>query len=796
MLKNYLKVTLRNLWKQKVPTLINVFGLALGMACSILIFFIVQFELSFDNFHEKRDRIYRITNTSEFEGKTFYRNTVPKPLPEAFRQDFGGDIDGLLVIDETSGRLKLDGETVFLKERQAFTENAYFHFFDCPLIAGNLETVLQQPNEVVLTEALSVQLFGSADKAMGKTFTFMGNTGPIDLEVTGILQDLPENTDFTYGMLISDATQNKENLPGWDSYNSSFNVFVLLPEKVNPASYNQRLDAFFRKYANVENIDKYKAKLHLQPLTDLHYDENYGGFPSRKISKSTLTGLTLLAGILLLLGCVNFVNLATAISTKRNKEIGIRKTLGSSSRQVVMHFLGEAFIITVLATLLALGLAEAGLMQLKKLYPYLDQVHLHFNFTSVIFLAVLILIVTHLAGLYPGWVLSRFRPVQLFKPTVVTVQRRSFSLRQILVVFQFFVAQVFIACTLIIAQQMDFLKNAPLGFDEQAIITVDLRDVLPQTRDRFKSMLSNESGVEAINFSMSSAISQSMWSSDYKMDGTAEYGKQVYFQFADDQFFETHGMKLLAGQVYTSSDSGSGFVANEAFVHELGLEHPEQALGKYISVWNFNLPIVGVVADYHANGFTSKIGPMLITNFSPQYHTLNVRVNMEQANTVISKLEKIWKITYPEFAFHYEFLDDRVDSFYKDYDRNYSLAQIFAGIAIFIGCLGLFGLVMFMAERKTKEIGIRKVLGASVQHILGLFSKEFVRLILIAFTLATPLAYYAMQRWLENFAYSIEISFPVFLWCLLVTLLLVLFTVGYQSIRAALANPVNSLRDE
>jgi putative ABC transport system permease protein len=433
---------------------------------------------------------------------------------------------------------------------------------------------------------------------------------------------------------------------------------------------------------------------------------------------------------------------------------------------------------------------------LKKLYRYLDQVHLHFNFTSVIFLAVLMLIVTHLAGLYPGWLLSRFKPIHMFKPAVITVQRRRFSLRQILVVFQFFVAQVFIACTLVIAQQMDFLKNAPLGFDENAIITVDLRDALPQTRARFSSMLSNETGIDAISFSMISAISQGMWSSNYGVDGAEKTDQQVNLQFADDQFFNTHGMKLLAGQVYIPSDSGSGFVVNESFVHELGLEQPAQALGKYISVWNFNLPIVGVVADYHANGFANKIEPMLIVNFSPQYRSLNLKVRMEQAQEVIVQLEKIWKITYPEFTFQYEFLDDRVNSFYKDYDRNFSLAQIFAGIAIFIGCLGLFGLVLFMAERRTKEIGIRKVLGASVRHILAMFSKEFVRLILIAFALATPLAYYAMQRWLEKFAYSIEIDFPVFLWCLLVTLLLVLITVGYQSIRAALVNPVNSLRDE
>ena len=793
MIKNYLKFALRNLWKHKTHTLINVLGLALGIASSIIIFFIVQYELSFDNFHPKADRIYRITSTSEQDGQTYYRNSVPKPLPEAFQQDFAGDIEGLFVLETTfDQRIRLNGQTIFLQEPIAYTQNNYFSFLHVPLKAGNPQTILSQPGEVVLSEALSKKLFGSTDQAMGQNFEFVTVDGTYQLEVTGVIQNPPPNTDFNFEMLMS---YNPKKSNGGDG---AFNVFTLLPEHVDPDTFSDRLDTFFRKYTGDENVEKDKRGLLLQPLYDLHYDERYGSFPYRKMSKDTLTGLVFLAALLILMACVNFVNLATAISTQRTKEVGIRKTLGSSRRQIIFHFLGEALLVTLLALVLAMGLAELGLVQLKNLYPYLNPVMIQFSWSGVAFQLLLVILITNIAGFYPGWLLSRFNPIQMFRTSGMIDYRHRFSLRQGLVVFQFFISQVFIVCTLIIAQQLDFLKNAPLGFDKQAIIAVDLKDRTLQSRERFKTMLSGTVGIEAMTFSVFSAISQNMYVGAYHIDGEdeTEDGKQVHLQFADEHYFETHNMSLVAGSVFTPADSGSGFVVNESFVHDMGLQQPEQALGKYVSVRGFDLPIVGVVADYHTYDFGQKIPPLVITNFSPQYRALSIRADMDDVKSIISRLEEIWKITYPEYDFRYEFLDDQVAGFYKDYERNFSLARIFAGIAIFIGCLGLYGLVMFMAERKTKEIGIRKVLGATVGHILYLFSSEFVKLILIAFVLAVPLAYYLMHEWLQTFAYKIEVSLPVFLWCLLVTLLLVLLTVGYQSIRAALANPVNSLRNE
>ena len=795
MLKNYFRITLRNLWKQKVPTAINVLGLALGVASSIIIFFIVQYELSFDTFHAQADRIYRITTSLVSDGEVAYNNAVPKPLPKAFQQDFAGDTEGLLVVQTPySARLQRNGQTMFLEEPTAFTQNSYFSFFNFPLEAGNPQTVLRRPGEVVLSEALSKKLFGTADQTLGQDFTFVDQDSSYQLAVVGVMQNPPPNTDFGFEMLIAYSTKKRGGDYVWDSWNGAFNVFTLLPEHTDPAAFNDRLEAFFRKYASAQDLEA-ETTLRLQPLRELHYDNRYQDF-GRKIAKGTLAGLVFLAALLVLMACVNFVNLATAISTQRTKEVGIRKTLGSSSGQIVFHFLGEALLVTLVALVLALGMAELGLVQLKRWYDALGPVMIQFSWGGVAFLLLLIVLITNVAGFYPGWLLSRYKPIEMFRTSAGVVRRRGFSLRQGLVVFQFFITQIFIIGTLVIAQQLRFLESAPLGFDEHGIITVTLEDKTAQSRARFSSTLSGTAGVEDVSFSAFSAISQNLYGGVYRIDGEAESKKQVELQFADDHFFSTHGMQLLAGQVFTPSDSGSGFVVNETLVHDLGLPQPEQALGKYISVWNLDLPIVGVVADYHTSDFGRKIAPLAITNFSPQYGVLNLKVNMARAESIISRLEEVWKLTYPEYDFSYAFLDDRVAGFYRDYHRNFSLAQVFAGMAIFIGCLGLYGLVMFMIERKTKEIGIRKVLGASVRNILMLFSKEFVYLILIAFCVAAPVAWYVMHLWLQNFTYRVDLGIDTFLIAILASLLIALLTVGYQSVKAAQANPVEVLRDE
>ena len=800
MFKNYLTIALRNLWKRRTHTVINVLGLAIGIASAIIIFLIVRYELSFDQFHEKADRVYRVTTAFHSnDGNTYSNAGGARPLPGALRQDFVDDMEEVVSIERYSGhrRIRVDSQTIFLENAVVYTDNAYFTLFSFPVLVGNRSTILRQPNEVVITRQLSQRLFDTPEAAIGSVIDL---NGQYDLQVVGVLADYPNNTGFNFDMLISATTRphNAEEDNAWDHFNSSFQTYVLLSPRVEAHSVVSRFPEFVLKYRGEEDTKHGMRDLYLQPLTDIHLEGQYGDFPFRKTDRNVLSGLVILAVLLILLACINFVNLATAISTQRTKEIGVRKVVGSSRRQIILLFLGEAWFVTVLAVGLALGLVELGLLHLRQSYPFLNAVHLTINPGLVLFLALLITTVTGLAGFYPAWMLSGYRPVHMFQRTWSLPRQRYFSVRQVLVIFQFFIAQAFILGVLVVGQQLTFLLEAPLGFNQEAVITINFPDDDSQKQRGFKQRLQNYTGVESLSLSMFTAISQYMSSTNFGYDEKSKDESEEYswLQAADVDYFDTHQMTFLAGEVYAPADSGSGFVVNEAFVQKVGAASPEEVVGKYVTMNSLELPIVGVVADYHVSTFDSEIAPLLITNYRPWYSHLNLKVRVGQADEVIAQLESLWQKNYPDFPFTYRFLDDAIAEFYQEYRRLLSLTRLFSGIAIFIGCLGLYGLVVFMAEQRTKEIGIRKVLGASVQQLLSLFSGQFVKLVVIAFCLAAPLAYFLMTQWLQSFVYRIEINALMFAGCLLISLLLVLLTVGYQSVRAAMANPVASLKNE
>lgn len=800
MLRNYLKISLRNLWKRKTSTVINVLGLAIGIASAIIIFLIVRYETSFDQFHEKADRVYRVTTSFHSnDGNTYSNAGGARPLPNALRQDFADDLEEVVSVERYSGhrRIEVDSQTIFLENTVVYTDNAYFTLFSFPILIGNRSTILTQPDEVVITRQLSQKLFDAPEEAIGNVINLNDQH---DLRVVGVLADYPNNTGFDFDMLISAATRpyNSEVDDAWDHFNSSFQTYVLLSPQVEAHSVASRFPDFVRKYQGEEDAKQGVRGLSLQLLPDIHLEGRYGDFPFRKTERKVLGGLIILAVLLILLACINFVNLATAVSTQRAKEIGVRKVVGSSRRQVIAYFLGEALFITLLAVGLALGLVELGLLHLRQSYPFLESVSLSIDSGLILFLILLVTSVTILAGFYPAWMLSSFRPVHMFQRTWSFSRRRHFSVRQVLVVFQFFIAQAFILGVFVVGQQLTFLLEAPLGFNQEAVITLNFPDDDSQKQRYFKQSLQNYTGVESLSLSMFTAISQYMSSTNFGYDGKDKDESEEYswLQAADVDYFDTHQMTFLAGRVYSPSDSGSGFVVNEAFVREVEAVSPEEVLGKYVAMNSLELPIVGVVADYHVSTFDSKIAPLLITNYSPWYSNLNLKVTMAQADEVIAQLESLWQKSYPDFPFTYRFLDDAVAEFYHEYRRLLLLTRLFSSIAIFISCLGLYGLVVFMAEQRTKEIGIRKVLGASVRQLLSLFSGQFVTLVVIAFCLAAPLAYFLMKRWLQGFVYRIEINGWMFVGCLMISLLLVLLTVGYQSLHAARANPVDSLRNE
>ena len=803
MLRNYFKTTFRTLWKHKSHTIINVLGLSLGIASCVVIFLVLRYELSFDTFHANADRVFRVVTTFNRDGEEHQQVGTPKPFPVAFAQDFAQEAQVLTIeLYHYWNRVRVGERSIIMEETPnegvtiAFTEPAYLDFFDFPLLTGNPAQVLRQPNEVVITQTVAKRLFDDPSEAMG---TIINLDDSLDLKIVGVMEPLPVNTDFPFEMLISYSTLGRETPDSeqWGSNSSDFQVFIMLNEAVSAAQVEDQLPAFLTKYAGEHYIED--KTLSLQPLADMHFNPDFSNFMYRSMSREVIGGMALVALLIILAACINFVNLATALSTQRAREVGVRKVLGSSRGQLILQFLGEAALITLFAVILGLGLTELAVVKLNSFVEYQNAIDLSFSGSTVAFFGALTVIVTLLAGLYPAWVLARFRPIEAIKNQVSQRTTSQFSLRQGLVVFQFAVTQVLIIGTLVIAYQLRYIEEAPLGFDKEAVVVVQFEEHTPQDLEEMRNRIASHSGVEHFSLSMSPALSGSFWISNFYVPGdSSDTDRNAQRQFADEHYLDTYGIRLIAGEGLTPSDTTNRYLVNETFARRLGYDPPADIVGTSISFdgRQNNLPVTGVVADYNVASLQQKIGPLVISNRADRYQTMNLKINMAQAQDVLRHVEGVWKDIYPEAPFDYEFLDEAMAQFYASYSRTFALIQVFSGIAILIGCLGLYGLVTFMAEQKTKEIGVRKVLGATVFNIINLFSKEFIKLVLLAFVLAAPLAYYVMRGWLQNFEYRIDLGWGVFVGGIVATLVITLLTVGYRSLRAALANPVDSLRSE
>lgn len=794
------KTSVRNLWKNKSHTLINVLGLSLGITCSVVLFLLIRFWLSFDTYHSNADRIYRLVRTATYQGNTDYTGGIPVPLPDALRTDFP-DLEqvvfmsyfrqGLITIHAGSDEAKNFQE----EEGLVYIEPTYFKVFDRPLVQGNPDAALDDPNEVVLSESLVEKYFGKQwreEAIVGQSITLNKAT---ELKITGIAVDHPENTDLPFDMLISYATVKDAMLEdgGWGSIDSDNQVFMLLAEGQSPASVDERLPDFLTKY-NENQMEGMEVILSLQPLQEVHFDESRSAYSYNTIPKPIIYTMSIVAAFMVLIACINFVNLATAIATKRAKEVGIRKALGSTRSQLMRIFMGEAVIITFISVLVALGAAELLLIRMNDFLELDLQLDLLRDASLLIFLLVVLLIVSLLSGAYPSWVLTRFEASKVLKSGMSFSHQKGYNLRRGLVIFQFVIAQAFIIGTLVLISQTRYLRQADLGFNQKGIVSVFLPGEDTQTKKTLKNELLRINTVENVSLAYSSPSSGSVSVTSFTIDGDeTTYHTQV--KYVDENYIDVYGLQLLAGTGLIESDSITRLVVNEKFLSKVGISSPEEALGRQVDVWGRTLPIVGVMKDFHTVSLRGTIDPTVLIDAS-NFREAHVLINTNNISNTLTEIESRWKTAYPEYTFDYNFIDEAIAEFYQG-ERNMSVILTIASlVVIFIGCLGLYGLITFMAEQKTKEVGIRKVLGASVSSIVRLFSMEFVRLILIAFVVAAPLAYYVMQLWLQNFEYKIDLSIGLFVAGILITLLIALTTITYRSLQAARSNPAQALRSD
>ena len=799
MIHTYFTIAIRNVVRHPSHSLINIAGLSIGIAVCVLLFLLVQFERSFDGFHRQRNQIYRVIREKKSPEGTNYNPGVPWSLGTALRNDFpeftkvamihGVNSAQLDVVEQSSSRKRFkETKGVF------YVQPEFFEIFDFTWLSGQAATALSEPNTVVLSRSMANKYFGDYQKAMGK-WLVLDQQQNRPLKITGITEDVPANSDFPLKILISEPTLPEDKF-NWDNNNTDRQCYVLLSPTSAAGQITAHLTAFARKYL----ADYRRTAFQLQPLGEIHFDNRLGNYNHRTISREIIIGLVVIGFFLLAVSCINFINLSTALAFRRSKEIGIRKAIGSYRRQLIMQFLSETFVTTLVALLLGAALAAALLPLLKQTL----QLPLAFEPEQmpalVGFLLVLLPFITLLAGFYPASVLSGFNPIEALKGKMTPQGGQAVLVRKGLVVFQFLVAQVLIMCTLVVIHQMQYLQNSPWGFNKKSVITLAIpRDSVGITGiEPLRQRLQAQPGVASVSFSLSGPASpDENFTNGFGYEQVGQDGAlSLNLKLADAHYFQTYGIEFVAGRPYYPSDTIREVVVNETLLRKVGVTDPEQAIGRNIRMWGKKFPIVGVVRDFHIGSRKQAIAPVLLTTSKPFYWTANIRLQNRQLAHTLRGIEGSYQVIYPRSLFEYQFVEETVASFYTEETKLSNLLKVFVSIAIALSCLGLYGLVSFVAAQRVKEIGIRKVLGASVSSIVLLLTKDFLQLVVIAFAIACPIAWYQMSRWLENFEYKVDLSFGLFGLAGAVSVAIVLLTVSRQSIIAAFANPVKSLKSD
>ncbi|WKN32640.1 ABC transporter permease [Porifericola rhodea] len=817
MIQNYLKIASRNLLKHKFNTLVNILGLMVGIASSLLIGWYVLDELSYDDFHQEAEQVFRITT---FGGEYYHLATTPPPLYEAIKTNIP-EVEHLARVftwNHSTMRLPLEEdesqEVVFRETRVFIADPEFLQVLDFNIIAGDATNALRTPNALVLSKATAERYFGEGaverGEVLGKEILFGGSR---EARQVSAVVDPPQSTHFHFDMLVAPTGYSEIT----DTDNWSWNImhtYIKVRAEVlqgdGLAQLSKKLDQIAKQYAmpylksgESGPSESTELRYELQPVQDIHLTSDLLREHEANASIETVYVLTIVAVLIVLLACINFMNLSTAQAIKRAKEVGVRKVLGSRRTQLIIQFLLESVLLSFFAMLLALGVVEA----LRLPFNELVGKNLAFDWWShwdmLLILVGGMLVVGLLSGSYPAFFLSGFRPASVLKGKMSTLSKNSL-LRNTLIVFQFVVSIGLIISTALVVQQLHFIQTKDLGYERENVLIIKNDKEIQGEWKAFKASLLQLSQVKEVSFA-TGVPSQSLATvamRDFRQEG-ADNGQGMQWFLVDPDYISTMGMEVIAGRNFKeelSSDQQQGLLLNEAAVKALGLEEP---VGKTI-IKNLGkndeqkLEVIGIVKDFHVETFDRQVKPIAIQYFTPSFLSDYVVVRTQAENTTesVSAVESVWSRFEPENPFVYSFLDQDFDHMFRAEQRLGDVLKVFTFLAILVACLGLFGLVAFVTSQRTKEIGVRKVLGATVLQINNLLALDFLRLVLLAFSLAAPLAYLAIERWLNNFAYRTEISWSIFLVAGLAAVIIAWLTISVQSVRAALANPVNSLRDE
>jgi len=802
MIKNYLRIAFRNLSKNKVFSFINIFGLAVGMAAGLLIIQYVTFELSFDNFHAKKDRVFRVTQdryehgklSTQWAGGAFAEGN-------AFKNNFP-QVEDFVKVVPAGSILAVNNDTRISLEKNYFAGQSFFNIFSYPLISGDPKTALRDVNSAVLTETVAKKLFGTVN-AVGKTFKYDVNL----LKVTGVMKDYPDNTHFRSDILISYATLLKFAGPKNDLDNAWLNdgclTYLLLRPGVDPKALEAKFVPYVNQVYKKINWSDASAKYHLLPLEKIHLSPNLMAEAEPHGDGKSVYLLAGIAIFVIIIAWINYINLATARGIGRAKEVGVRKTLGSIKAQLVAQFMLEAMLLNGMAVILAIILIIIFLPIFSAISG--QYITLTLLFTPVFWIAVigLFIVGSFFSGFYPAIVLSAFKPVDVMKGKL-SASSGGIILRKVMVVFQFAASIFLLIGSLTVYKQVSFMERQNLGINinQTLIIKPPLAhiDSFYRSMSAFKNESLRDPSVKSVTVSTSIPGEPVQWNAGgIKLKGTDQsQGKQYRIIGGDYDYLKAYNAKLIAGRLFSKdfSTDPHAVVFNEKATELMGFEKPQQAIGKEIDFWGQVYTIVGVVENYHQQSLHDAFDAIIFRCIPDVRGNVSVKIGTADLPRTIAALKTNWKTFFPQDQFDYFFLDQH---FNEQYHADKQFGQVFAtftGIGILVACLGLFGLVSYTIVQRTKEIGIRKVLGASVSGILQLLYKDFARLVLIAFIVSAPLGWYATNQWLQTYAFRIHISWMFFVIPFITVTIIAMATVSYLSVKAAIMNPVKSLKTE
>jgi putative ABC transport system permease protein len=791
MIKNYIKIAWRNLYKNKAFSIIHILGLTIGITVCMMIFLYIMNEFSVDKFHTKKDHIYRVMRGFDIaKPKVAY---LSGPYAPALLNDFPQDIKAAVRVSPSNNLISF-GDKAFNETKIYATDPGFFTLFSFPLIKGNAADVLSKPNYIVLTENTAKKYFGSVENAMGKVVMVDKH---LQLKVSGIAKNVPSNSHMDFDIIIPLA--NYTSNPGFNVWiNNGLFTYVLLNDNVTKAQVEKQLPAFMDKYMG-KDMARFGSKfdLALTPLTDIYFEKSSAFDNVKHGDKMVVYIFISIAVLIMLIACINFMNLSTIRALDRSKEVGIRKVIGALKNHLVIQFIGESLLLAVVSCILAIGL-------LILCMPYYNQIlgySLTVKWTSLpiyLFLIGVIVVVGFLAGSYPAFFLSAFSPIQALKGRL-RLGKGGVFFRQSLVVVQFSISVLLIIGTIVISRQMNYVKTKQLGYNQEQIITVKIdNDDIYNHKETFKRELEANTNISSVSLASGEP------GGFFDIQGFDAEGQHETFRprtaYADFEYVKTLGLKIIAGRNFSpqfATDTAKALLINRTAAQKLGFT-PEQAIGK----WMKNLvrdsvrrTIVGVVEDFNFLSLKENMDALVL---SPSDDRRVIVIKMKAGNiaSTLATIGKAYANVAPIYPFEYNFLDQKFNITYKTDLRQQTILSIFSGLAIFIACLGLFGLASFTAAKRTKEIGVRKVLGSSVRSILLLLSKDLLKPVLIATLIAMPVGYYFMHKWLQAFAYRVPMSWWIFVLAAFIAIAIAFITISFRSVKAALANPVKSLRSE